>query len=165
MINIARRADGLFQFIQWELMSDDPLQFSLTTRHDLLHVPHFSSAAFLCTQKTKPPIFFKLAYLVCCINIFSTFSVHLINSPCFCAESGIEWFQRKVPHRLTDAAESATIKAQKGILPIDGQFRKLVTKSNREPRLKGGYFFVWFMYAIKIETMIPRIIRTTVSSS
>ena len=71
----------------------------------------------------------------------------------------------KVPHRLTDAAESATIKAQKGILPIDGQFRKLVTKSNREPRLKGGYFFVWFMYAIKIETMIPRIIRTTVSSS
>ena len=125
----------------------------------------FSSAAFLCTQKTKPPIFFKLAYLVCDVNIFSTFSVHLINSSCFCAESGIEWFQRKVPHRLTDAAESATIKAQKGILPIDGQFRKLVTKSNREPRLKGGYFFVWFMYAIKIETMIPRIIRTTVSSS
>ena len=30
---------------------------------------------------------------------------------------------------------------------------------------EGGYFFVWFMYAIKIETMIPRIIRTTVSSS
>ena len=37
--------------------------------------------------------------------------------------------------------------------------------SNRVPRPKGGYFFVWFMYAIKIETMIPRIIRTTVSSS
>lgn len=40
MINIARRADGLFQFIQWELMSDDPLQVPLTTRHDLLHNPH-----------------------------------------------------------------------------------------------------------------------------
>ena len=40
MVNIARRADGLFQFIQWELMSDDPLQFPLTTRHDLLHVPY-----------------------------------------------------------------------------------------------------------------------------
>ncbi len=40
MVNIARRADGLFQFIQWELMSDDPLQLPLTTRHDLLHVPH-----------------------------------------------------------------------------------------------------------------------------
>ena len=37
--------------------------------------------------------------------------------------------------------------------------------SNRVPRPKGGYFFVWFMYAIKIDTMIPRIIRTTVSSS
>ena len=37
--------------------------------------------------------------------------------------------------------------------------------NNRVPRPKGGYFFVWFMYAIKIETMIPRIIRTTVSSS
>ncbi len=36
--------------------------------------------------------FVKLADLVeiSCINIFSTFSVHLINSPCFCAESGIE---------------------------------------------------------------------------
>ena len=68
--------------------------------------------------------------------------------------------------RLTDAGESATIKAQKGILPIDGQFRKLVTKKvTAFLGLKGGYFFVWFMYAIKIETMIPRIIRTTVSSS
>ncbi len=33
--------------------------------------------------------------------------------------------------------------------------------SNRDPRPKGGYFFVWFMYAIKIDTIIPRIIRTT----
>ena len=50
-------------------------------------------------------------------------------SPCFYAESGIKWFQRNAPQRLTDAGESATMKIQKGILPIDGQFRKLVTKT------------------------------------
>ena len=33
------------------------------------------------------------------------------------------------PQRLTDAGESVTMKIQKGILPIDGQFRKLVTKT------------------------------------
>ena len=42
-------------------------------------------------------------------------------TPCLYAESAIKWFQRNAPQRLTDAAESATIKAQKGILPIDGQ--------------------------------------------
>jgi hypothetical protein len=42
-----------------------------------------------------------------------------------------EWKAKKsanAPQRLTNAWESATIKVQKGILPIDGQFRKLVTK-------------------------------------
>ena len=50
-------------------------------------------------------------------------------SPCFYAESGIKWFQQNAPQRLTDAGESVTMKIQKGILPIDGQFRKLVTKT------------------------------------
>ena len=50
-------------------------------------------------------------------------------SPCFYAEFSIEWFQQNAPKRLTDAGESATIKAQKGILPIDGQSWKLVTKT------------------------------------
>lgn len=51
---------------------------------------------------------------------------------CFYEEFGIEWFQWKVPQRLTDARESATIKEQKGILPVDGHPRfRLLQKSNR----------------------------------
>ena len=39
----------------------------------------------------------------------------------------------KAPRRLTDAGESVTIKAQKEVLPIDGQPRlRLLQKSNRD---------------------------------
>ncbi len=47
---------------------------------------------------------------------------------CFYAESSIKWFQRNAPQRLTSAEESVTIKARKGILPIDGQPLELVAK-------------------------------------
>lgn len=48
---------------------------------------------------------------------------------CFYAESAIKWFQRNTPQRLTDAGESATMKIQKGILPIDGQPKlKILTR-------------------------------------
>ncbi len=44
--------------------------------------------------------------------------------------------------------------------------QRLITQNKSNRFLgRGGYFFVWFMYAIKIDTIIPRIIRTTVSSS
>ena len=69
------------------------------------------------------------------------------------------------PPDLTDERQSATIKAQKGILPIDGQSLEFGFKKVTASFGQGGYFFVLFMYAIRIDTMIPRIIRTTVSSS
>lgn len=53
---------------------------------------------------------------------------------------------KKAPLRLTSAGESVTIKAQREVLPIDGQPRfRLLQKSNRVPQPKGGYFFVLFM--------------------
>ena len=72
------------------------------------------------------------------------FSIRQIDklTPCFYAESSIEWFQQNAPQRLTDAGESATIKAQKGILPIDGQSLEIsYQKSNRDPRSKGRLLF------------------------
>ena len=53
---------------------------------------------------------------------------------------------KKALRRLTGAGESVTIKAQREVLPIDGQPRfRLLQKSNRVPQPKSGYFFVLFM--------------------
>ena len=116
-------------------------------------------------KNTKPPIFFKIAYLVCDVNILSTFSICPIKTPCFYAESGIEDFSQH--SAVFDIhGEICYNKNTKRGTADRWSVQRLITQNKSNRFLgRGGYFFVWFMYTIKIDTMIPRIIRTTVSSS
>ena len=63
-------------------------------------------------------------------------------APCLYAGFRVKWFQRNTPQRLTDAGESATIKAQKGILPIDGQPKFNYLKKKVTVSLAGAVTFL-----------------------
>ena len=72
----------------------------------------------------------------------------------------------KLKRNLTTSSISDRMKIEKGTTDKRLVQRYMYTflKSNRFLG-RGGYFFVWSMYAIKIDTTIPSIISTMESSS
>ena len=63
-----------------------------------------------------------------------------LKPPCFFAESGIEWFQRNAPQRLTIPHKSAKIYLHKGT--ADRRLVRFITCKNSRKvfQTKGGYF-------------------------